>query len=367
MRAFRPTTTIIFVGLLFCLVFLPVTAKAEEAVTCSMSSDYTALTLSAPASEEDAGEAVFTVDDGSSVLSWPATRTYDGLWMTTEKLPDELFDTELQIHLTAGSQMIAAASVCIPRLDVGTTPLPGLAVHLNDGLLTLRPQEAGALPYFFLPSGTDLSALVFSFDDTVSDVTICPGPGGTPQPLADGSAVDLTVVPDGFTACDALFLTFSFMQDGSQNSYTVGLMCSANLHAVFFTSDDPDEKGRLYIDGSEDHSAKANGTFDLYDSALSRLYSGAKTQIKGRGNTTWIPDKKPYQIKLDKKADLLDPVGGSQKAKKWILLANYYDPTLLHNAVAFDLAYTSGLTATPQGYFVDFYYDGEYRGNYYLC
>ena len=57
--------------------------------------------------------------------------------------------------------------------------------------------------------------------------------------------------------------------------------------------------------------------------------------IKGRGNTSWIQDKKPYNIKLDKKHEIL----GVKKSKHWILLANcYYDRTQLHNATAFEMA-----------------------------
>lgn len=39
--------------------------------------------------------------------------------------------------------------------------------------------------------------------------------------------------------------------------------------------------------------------------------------IRGRGNSTWICDKKPYKIKLSKKADLF----GMGKNKHWVLLA----------------------------------------------
>ena len=36
--------------------------------------------------------------------------------------------------------------------------------------------------------------------------------------------------------------------------------------------------------------------------------------IKGRGNSTWVEPKKPYNIKLDKKAEIL----GMKKSKHWI-------------------------------------------------
>ncbi|GHV39493.1 hypothetical protein AGMMS49546_11640 [Spirochaetia bacterium] len=56
-----------------------------------------------------------------------------------------------------------------------------------------------------------------------------------------------------------------------------------------------------------------------------------KDEIRGRGNTSWGAPKKPYRIKFDKKTSLF----GYEQAKSWVLLANYLDPTLLMNTVAF--------------------------------
>ena len=47
-------------------------------------------------------------------------------------------------------------------------------------------------------------------------------------------------------------------------------------------------------------------------------YSGT-TSIRGRGNSTWSFPKKPYALKLDKKAEIL----GMPKHKRWVLLANW--------------------------------------------
>ena len=85
-------------------------------------------------------------------------------------------------------------------------------------------------------------------------------------------------------------------------------------------------------------------------------------QIKGRGNSTWLADKKPYQIKFDSKVDLF----GLGKAKKWVLLANAYHPSLLRNDISFKLASALGIEGTAPGEFVDLYVDGTYLGSYYL-
>ncbi len=84
--------------------------------------------------------------------------------------------------------------------------------------------------------------------------------------------------------------------------------------------------------------------------------------IKGRGNSTWKRPKKPYTIKFFQKRSVLS----LPENKTWILLANYYDPTLLRNHIGFYLGEISALSYTPHYHFVDCYLNGEYRGIYQL-
>lgn len=88
------------------------------------------------------------------------------------------------------------------------------------------------------------------------------------------------------------------------------------------------------------------------------------TSVKGRGNSTWSFPKKPYAIKLDKKAEVL----GMPKHKRWVLLANWIDRTLMRNHIAFTIAKnTESLGWTPRGEFVELILNGKHLGNYYLC
>lgn len=89
-----------------------------------------------------------------------------------------------------------------------------------------------------------------------------------------------------------------------------------------------------------------------------------KVNIKGRGNSTWTYPKKPYAIKLDKKAAVL----GMPKHKRWCLLANWMDRTILRNDVAFEIGHRmTGFDWTPHGEYVDVVFNGKLTGNYYLC
>ena len=92
------------------------------------------------------------------------------------------------------------------------------------------------------------------------------------------------------------------------------------------------------------------------------LYKGENMSIRGRGNSTWWNPKKPYAIKLYDKADFF----GTGKSRKWVLLANYLDRTLLRNVVAFEAARRTSMEWTPSGRFVELYMDGKHLGIYWL-
>ena len=128
------------------------------------------------------------------------------------------------------------------------------------------------------------------------------------------------------------------------------------------------------LNGSDDHSYRCTGTMDIavpagYSGGFDGRYpqenvKGLKIKyIRGRGNGTWDMDKNPYKIKLEDKADLF----GMGQGKTWILLANYFDESLLRNWLVQWVGNRTGLEYTPQGVFVELVMDGEYLGNYYLC
>ena len=101
----------------------------------------------------------------------------------------------------------------------------------------------------------------------------------------------------------------------------------------------------------------------LVDDAGKEYYRSDEVGVKGRGNMTWTFSKKPYTLKLPSKADL---IGTGAAGKRWVLLANWMDRTLLRNDVAFEAARRTGLEWTPSGEFVELYLNGKHLGNYWL-
>ena len=126
------------------------------------------------------------------------------------------------------------------------------------------------------------------------------------------------------------------------------------------------------MNGSADHSRECYGSMTLtVPQGYTSEYTGEEVQggtfdleyIRGRGNSTWSADKKPYKVKLDKKADLF----GMGANKHWVLLANRYDNSLLRNKLTYWMGDKLGMEFTPQCVFVDVVMNGDYLGSYYLC
>ena len=86
-------------------------------------------------------------------------------------------------------------------------------------------------------------------------------------------------------------------------------------------------------------------------------------EIKGRGNSTWREyAKKPYQIKFSKKTSVL----GMPAAKKWILLANASDDSMIRTRLVYDAAEQMDFPFVTEYQYVDLWIDGQYLGVYLL-
>lgn len=131
-----------------------------------------------------------------------------------------------------------------------------------------------------------------------------------------------------------------------------------NLPAIFIDT----QSGNLQaVHNDIDHEEA--GQLDIHDMDGNTVYQGRLDWIRGRGNTSWAMDKKPYQIKLDRFVDLF----GFGEADEWNLLANGHDDTQFRNMLVFHMGEQAGLDFVPQGIMVSLYVNGNYQGNYYFC
>ena len=88
----------------------------------------------------------------------------------------------------------------------------------------------------------------------------------------------------------------------------------------------------------------------------------ANCTIRGRGNTTWTWPKKPYLVKMESQTSQL----GMPKHKRWVLLANFMDRTMMRNLVSMKVASLTSLAWTPRCVPVELVLNGKHVGNYLL-
>jgi len=155
-------------------------------------------------------------------------------------------------------------------------------------------------------------------------------------------------------------LTTSIGAAESEERVSAGLIQTSSELPRLDIYSDADLDNTIYQskDNKVDASAAISGAEDPKHN-LEESY----VELKTRGNTTWGVMKWAYQIKFDSKVDLFD----MGKAKKWILLANYYDGTFVRNKVIFDLGKEIGIPYVVESVFVNLYINGEYRGVYQLA
>jgi hypothetical protein len=144
-------------------------------------------------------------------------------------------------------------------------------------------------------------------------------------------------------------------ENGLTSEYTIQVKVFTGLPVLTIET-----KDRAPIVSKDDY---VKGTYVLDGVGILPNLSGI-LEIQGRGNSTFLLPKKPYQIKLDKKEAMLGPTFG--KDKKWLLLANYTDKTMLRNETGFMLSRLSHLDFTPGSAFVEVFLNGSYDGTYQL-
>ncbi len=109
----------------------------------------------------------------------------------------------------------------------------------------------------------------------------------------------------------------------------------------------------------------------IYDSGTRIQEYPILARERGNGSRYELFKKRPYRIKFnDGKSHYMlkdSPLQSPSKARKWTLLPNWREKTLMRNNIAFEMSRRLGLSYTPWIQNVDVIVNGEYKGNYQLC
>ncbi len=193
--------------------------------------------------------------------------------------------------------------------------------------------------YIFLPVTADCRKLIISYsaDDTVKLNGEPVRSGEMTSLLSDADTFQITV---GNVECG----TLKIMQSN------LGCIYLSTSHGGLETLDN-------------DRSITETGKALMLNADGGTEYSGNIEKLTAHGNSSWdYSKKKPYNLKLPQKENLYD----MGKAKKWALLANYLDHSMIRNKLTEEMCKAAGMEYLMDSVFVDLYADGSYRGTYQL-
>ena len=311
-------------------------------------------------------------DDGARVM----TKTFD---KALELGRNRAINIDTVLEFTeANSEPV----IDIQMLSFDLTSVSGENVEIDNENNTITITRAD----FTNPQSLTVSMNVKGGSPTRTDepVTITLEPtttivaGGTIHPDNTGVITN----PSSFRMNLMMPRVFTIACGDVTEKYTVKFsqLTNLGLPVVYINTatgaDVPVNAKDTWIEGSEIYiDADGKTTFD--NKALADL-ANIECEIKGRGNTTWewVEDtesqytngaKRPYAIKLDKKKEVL----GMAKHKRWVLLNNFCDKSMIRNYVAYRIANKFAAVGTgewhPSGQHVEVVMNGLHRGTYLLC
>lgn len=150
--------------------------------------------------------------------------------------------------------------------------------------------------------------------------------------------------------------TITVLSNGKSKDYSLCVKFFTGLPIIWIETDNRED-----IISKEEY---LNATFRLEDNGTTRSFDiEANVMIKGRGTSSWDAPKKGYRLKFDNKVSLLN----EPNDKSWVLIANYFDKTMIRNSISYYLGAISNLDYSPSFHFVELMLNGRYNGTYMLA
>ena len=179
-----------------------------------------------------------------------------------------------------------------------------------------------------------------------------------------GTIVELKAIPESGHS----FLKWSGDLSGSTNPVQITVDGPKTITAEFYNIDNFTglpivyvDTGGAAIDSKEDY---VEGTVSINGGDSFESLTDVEMKIKGRGNSTWwqggVWNKWPYQIKFGDKTEVL----GMPKDKKWVLLAEISDVSLIRNKIVREIANSGNFDYVPQAEYVELFLNNEHAGTY---
>lgn len=243
------------------------------------------------------------------------------------------------------SAAIAASAFDDVLFYVEKDPANGL-----DGRVNISCSTDGIGYYsgtLYLPGKADAAKLKLSWE------------ADSPVLVTDGKALpENGALP---VALPGKIVTYTVLRNGRKAVFTLKTLQGSEAVEGLFIDIDESLGTIEAMNSDENHDTSCYG-------AASLDRNGYFISLKGRGNSTWKKDKKPYNVTFYRDGDyagkrsvsLIDGV----KTTTWSLLANALDFSLLRNRLGLALAGELGVGLESR--FVDIWMNGKFLGNYLL-
>ena len=201
-------------------------------------------------------------------------------------------------------------------------------------------------------------------EETSADATEAT-PDETADATEDSTSEDTAVAPDGDTTQEDIETATEEPSSGEVITLPEETVPEPDTNAQAIPRLD------IYTDNQQDVTSKdyyLHGTATLSNCSPKFAFEDMGVNIRARGNSTFHAPKKPFRLKFDEKMEMLG-LNGGKAYKSWVLMADYYDGSMLRTYGTFKFAkalmkneyYSSDCTH------VEVYLNGEYRGVYLLC
>ena len=194
----------------------------------------------------------------------------------------------------------------------------------------------------FVPYGTSLHSLIATYEFEGSSVQI------------DGEEQTNSVSSNDFGKERVVSV---LDERGNGKDYLIRLHYHTGLPIVFLDIFDPESVPREEYITAE---ISVYGGLDFPD------IENTAIEIRGRGNSTWWGgqvEKKPYQIKFSDKQEVL----GMADDRRWVLLAEYWDRSMIRNKLTYEMGSVSSFDYSPQGKYIELFINDEPQGTYVLA
>lgn len=166
-------------------------------------------------------------------------------------------------------------------------------------------------------------------------------------------ALSQNTVTGGFQISgDQLVLT---QEDGTSQTVVV---LQSSLPSVYVNLEKTTLKA---IQADQNLKHKNNSVYIMDPENTWNLSAEGSVAIKGRGNSSWREyEKKGYQLEFESETSVL----GMEKARKWVLLANASDDSMMRTQLVSRMAENLSMDFAASFAYVDLWIEGEYLGTY---